>query len=224
MPMKRTHFLRPVSSRRRPWKKINIINTSSLCIAYHFLLATPLASRIQILSELSVLRTCSWQGWIVFFKLWKKLRDFYLISIRHFDVKIYIYTNCAIDHALQRWNRQCRRCRTAWWFAGSVLRRGRTGGAAWRRYHPIRTMTDPPSGRRSGATVTILRVRRGAIRASATSSISTGPVCSNVSASSNKTSDLKTWNTSASSSSLVSITSASITHQPNRCAPINWRA
>ena len=57
-------------------KKINIINTSSLCIAYHFLLATPLASRIQILSELSVLRTCSWQGWIVFFKLWKKLRDF----------------------------------------------------------------------------------------------------------------------------------------------------
>lgn len=36
---------------------------------HHFLLATPLASRIQILRELSVRRTCSWQGWIVFFKL-----------------------------------------------------------------------------------------------------------------------------------------------------------
>lgn len=36
---------------------------------YHFLLATPFASRIQILRELSVLRTCSWQGWMVFFKL-----------------------------------------------------------------------------------------------------------------------------------------------------------
>jgi hypothetical protein len=37
--------------------------------AHHFLLATPLASRIQIFSELSVRRTCSWHGCMVFLKL-----------------------------------------------------------------------------------------------------------------------------------------------------------
>ena len=51
--------------------------------AHHFLVATPLASRIQIFSELSVRRTCSWHGCMVFLKLKKKKRKIIKKHARH---------------------------------------------------------------------------------------------------------------------------------------------
>lgn len=154
---------------------------------------TPLASRIQILSELSVLRTCSWQGWIVFFKLCRekkknssklffvltlnlKMTTCYVIKIFYF-IFFRNYTNYAIDHVLQRQSKRCRHCRTGEWSGGNVLHRGRTGAAAWRRYRPIPTKTDLPSGRHFEAMAKSRRVRTTTTRGSATSSILTSPLC-----------------------------------------------
>ena len=57
---------------------LNVKNCKKMrTAAHHFLVATPLASRIQIFSELSVRRTCSWHGCMVFLKLKKKKKKNY---------------------------------------------------------------------------------------------------------------------------------------------------
>ena len=63
---------------------LNVKNCKKIrTAAHHFLVATPLASRIQIFSELSVRRTCSWHGCMVFLKLKKKKRKIIKKHARH---------------------------------------------------------------------------------------------------------------------------------------------
>ena len=66
------------------WRRLGFEwNKKMRTAAHHFLVATPLASRIQIFSELSVRRTCSWHGCMVFLKLKKKKRKIIKKHARH---------------------------------------------------------------------------------------------------------------------------------------------